>query len=330
MESFQHTLKKSIRFGGIGLHGGKPASLAIHPGEVNSGIRLLRSDLGQSEPTPAFMDRVVDTTLATTLSAGDGDNASVATIEHLLAALVGMGIDNALIEIDGDEVPIMDGSAAPFVRVLRRIGRRRQTAPKWMIRFKREVVYRDGNGACLRIEPYDGFKVTCRIDFAHARIGMQEVQLDVNPRCFADEIASARTFGFARDVEKLRANGLALGGSLDNAVVMDDAGVLNAGGLRFANEFARHKALDLIGDLALLGFPILGHVIAEKSGHGHHFGLMREVAAHPEAWSIVAYEKQGECRVLRQLALTTKAVGDRLLPYLLPPSIALADEPCPA
>lgn len=322
MESFQHTLKKSIRFGGIGLHSGKTASLAIHPGEANSGIRLLRSDLGQSEPTPAFMDQVLDTRMATTLAAGD--NASVATIEHLLAALVGMGIDNALIEIDGDEVPIMDGSAAPFVRVLRRIGRRRQTAPKWMIRFKREVVYRDGQGASLRIEPYDGFKVTCRIDFDHARIGAQEVQFEVNPRCFADEIASARTFGFARDVEKLRANGLALGGSLDNAVVMDDAGVLNAGGLRFANEFARHKALDLIGDLALLGFPILGHVVAEKSGHGHHLGLMREVAAHPEAWSIVAYEKQGECQVLRQLALTTKAVGDRILPYLLPPSIALA------
>jgi len=327
MESFQHTLKKSVRFAGIGLHSGKPVTVAVHPAEVNSGLRFLRADLGQQVPTPAFMSRVVDTRLATTLA--NDDDATVATTEHLLSAIAGLGIDNALIELHGPEVPIMDGSAAPFVHVLRRVGRERQHACKWMLKFNRPVSFEE-NGRSVRIEPYHGFKVTAEIEFNHDLIRQQAFTVEVTPKLFAGEIAAARTFGFLHEVEMLRANGLALGGSLDNAVVVGEDGVLNAGGLRFDDEFARHKVLDLVGDLALLGFPLLGHVIAKKSGHTQHLGFMRAVAAHPEAWDIVAYEKQGESRVLKQLANTTKAAGDRLLPYLMPPSLALAGQRCPA
>ena len=327
MESFQHTIKKSVRFAGIGLHSGSPATVAVHPAEANSGIRFIRADLGQQIPTPAFMDRVVDTRLATTLA--NDDDAVVATTEHLLAAIAGLGIDNALIELHGPEMPIMDGSAAPFVHVLRRIGRERQQACKWMLKFNRSVSFAE-NGRSVRIEPYDGFKVTCGIEFDHPLIRQQDVTVEVNPKRFAQEIAAARTFGFLHEVEMLRQNGLALGGSLDNAIVVDASGVLNAEGLRFVDEFARHKVLDLIGDLALLGFPVLGHVIAKKSGHSQHLGFMRAVADHPEAWDIVAFEKQGESRVWKQLAHTTKTAGDRLLPYLMPPSLALAGQRCPA
>ncbi|ADH85773.1 UDP-3-O-acyl-N-acetylglucosamine deacetylase [Desulfurivibrio alkaliphilus] len=322
MDALQHTLKKSVSFAGIGLHSGKPVRMAIYPDEVNSGIRLLRSDLGQLEPTPAFMDRVVDTRLATTVETVG--KASVSTVEHVLAALYGLGIDNAVIVVDGPEVPIMDGSAAPFVRVLRRVGRRRQQARRWMLKFNREVCFQDDQGRSVRIEPYSGFQVDCRIDFAHAEIGSQQFEIDLTPHNFATEIAGARTFGFFREVEQLRKNGLALGGSLDNAVVINDQGVMNSDGLRYADEFVRHKVLDLVGDLALLGFPLLGRVVAEKSGHGQHLGLMQAVSAHPEAWDIVALENGGEYRVLQQLAESTKAVGDRILPYLLPPSLALS------
>lgn len=321
MDSLQHTIKKKVSFAGIGLHSGKPVRLEIYPGEINSGLRLVRSDLGQLEPSPAFMDRVVDTRLATTIST-DID-ASVATVEHVLAALAGLGIDNAVLAVDGPEMPIMDGSSAPFVHLLRRVGRRRQQSCRWLLKFNEVVSYSDQPGRSLRIEPHDGFQVSCRIAFDHAEIGSQRLDIDMNPRRFAEEIAGARTFGFMHEVEKLRSNGLALGGSLDNAVVIGDQGVINRGGLRYADEFVRHKVLDLVGDLALLGFPILGRVVAEKSGHGQHLGLMQAVAAHPEAWDIVALEA-GEYRVLHQLSQGTRAVGDRLLPYLLPPSLALA------
>lgn len=324
MDSFQHTLKKAVSFAGIGLHTGREVRLVVHPGEINSGLRFVRSDLGQREPTPAFMDRVVDTRLATTVST-DID-ASISTTEHLLGALYGLGIDNAVIEVDGPEIPIMDGSAAPFVHVLRRAGRSRQRASRWMLKFNRTVHYSDDAGRMVRIEPHDGFQVSCRIDFAHNSVGCQRLDLEVTPRRFAEELAGARTFGFLREVEALRRNGLALGGSLANAVVLDDEGVVNQDGLRYPDEFVRHKALDLIGDLALLGFPLLGRVVAERSGHGQHLGLMQAVAANPEAWDIVAYDGSGESRVLRQLARTTQAVGDKILPYLLPPSLALTGE----
>ncbi len=322
MDALQHTLKKSVSFAGIGLHSGRPVRMTIHPGEINSGIRLLRSDLDQVEPTPAFMDRVVDTRLATTV--GTAKDATISTVEHVMAALFGLGIDNAVITVDGPEAPIMDGSAAPFVRVLHRVGRRRQQSRRWMLKFNEVVRFSDGQGGTVRIEPYNGFRVNCRIDYTHTQVGRQQFEIDLNPRSFASEVAGARTFGFFNEVEYMRQNGLALGGSLDNAVVIDDHGVMNSDGLRYADEFVRHKVLDLVGDLALLGFPLLGRVVAEKSGHGQHLGLMQAVAAKPEAWDIVAFENSGDFRVLQQLAHGTRKVGDRLLPYLLPPSVALA------
>lgn len=365
MDTMQHTIKKMVSFAGIGLHSGKPVRLEIYPGEINSGLRLVRTDLGQLEPTPAFMDRVVDTRLATTLSTeadtnarwncgaapsslspvplsesrGHADlydhgehgvrpDASVSTVEHVLAALAGLGIDNAVLAVDGPEMPIMDGSSAPFVHVLQRVGRRRQQASRWLLRFNREISYSDGQGRQIRIEPHPGFQINCRIAYDHDRIGNQSIEIDITPRRFREEIAGARTFGFFHEVETLRRNGLALGGSLDNAVVINEQGVMNSGGLRYADEFVRHKVLDLVGDLALLGFPMLGRVVAEKSGHGQHLGLMQAVAAQPEAWDIVALEEGGEYRVLRDLACGTRKVGgkvgDRILPYLLPPSLALS------
>jgi len=325
MNSFQHTIKREVTFTGVGLHSGKSATLSILPGGRNSGIRFLRSDLGQEEPVPAFMDRIIDTRLATTIVTDD--NALIATTEHVMAALFGMGIDNAIIALDGPEVPIMDGSAGPFVHVLARAGRRRQDACKWMLRINRKISYADGD-SLVEILPHNGFMVTCEIDFNHPSIRRQSFSCELTPGRFVREIASARTFGFLDQVERLRQSGLALGGSLDNAVVIDDDGIVNAEGLRFADEFARHKALDVIGDLALLGFPLLGHVKARKSGHGHHFALMKELAAQPERWDLVAYGEEGANRVLAKVAASTREAGDKLLSYLLPPSIALAGEQC--
>lgn len=325
MNSFQHTIRRAVSFTGVGLHSGRPATLAILPGERNSGIRFLRSDLGQTEPIPAFMDRITDTRLATTIVTDD--NALIATTEHVMAALFGMGIDNAIVTLDGPEVPIMDGSAGPFALVLGRAGRRRQDACRWLLRINRKISYTDGD-SLVELLPHDGFRVTCEIDFNHPSIRRQSFSCDLTPSRFAREIAPARTFGFLDQVERLRQSGLALGGSLDNAVVIDDDGVVNAGGLRFADEFARHKALDVIGDLALLGFPLQGHVVARKSGHGHHFALMKELAARPERWDLVAYGEEGADRVLEKVASRTREAGDKLLSYLLPPSIALAGEQC--
>jgi len=326
MDSCQHTIKRPVSFAGVGLHSGKVVTLSILPGEENSGIRFVRSDLPQAQPTPAFMDRIVDTRLATTIATEN--EAMISTTEHLLAALFGMGIDNAVVELDGAEVPIMDGSAGPFVQVLKRVGRRRQSACKWMLKVNREISYVEGD-SFVKILPYDGFKVTCEIEFNHHLIKKQVFSSELTQEKFAKEVASARTFGFLDQVEKLRQSGLALGGSLENAVVIADDGVVNAEGLRFADEFARHKALDVIGDLALLGFPMLGHVVTRKSGHGQHFSLMKQLAAQPERWDLVAYGEEGSKRVLEQVVSTTRQAGDRLLSCLMPPSIALAGQPHP-
>lgn len=324
MERYQYTIKKTVSCCGIGLHTGKPVNMVIKPAEANSGIRFVRTDLGRPISIPAFMSGVADTTLATTIA---NDDIAVSTTEHLLAALYGLGIDNAVVELDWSEVPIMDGSAGPFVHILKKSGRCRQKAKKWMIKITKEIAYNE-NGKSIRVLPHDSLKLTCKINFNHASIRQQSYSLTVSAKKFVNEVASARTFGFLNEVEKLRENGLALGGSLDNAVVMDQFGVLNEDGLRFADEFARHKVLDLLGDLALLGFPLLGHVIANKSGHGQHLGLMQKIAAHPECWEYVELGKDGESRVLNQVAATTKAAGDKILPYLVPPSVAFAGESC--
>lgn len=326
MGLYQHTIKKEVSCCGVGLHSGKLVNLSIKPAETNSGIRFVRNDLEIPVSIPAFMSGVSDTTLATTIA---NEDVAVSTTEHLLAALYGLGVDNAIVELDGPEIPIMDGSAGPFVHILKKSGRRRQKAKKWMIKITKEIAYNE-NGKSICVLPHDNLKVTCEINFDHDLIQQQTYSVDISSRKFVNEVASARTFGFLDEVERLRENGFALGGSLDNAVVMDKFGVLNEGGLRFTDEFARHKILDLLGDLALLGFPLLGHVIATKSGHSQHLGLMREIAAHPECWEYVEFGKDGESRVLNQVAATTRAASDKILPYLVPPSVAFAGESCSA
>jgi len=304
MEIYQHTLKKSVNFCGVGLHTGAPVQLTISPARANSGIRFKLK--GNDTSMPAYMNRVVDTQLATTIADKD---LVFSTTEHLLGALSGLGIDNALVELDAPELPIMDGSAGPFVHILKNISRKEQKSSRRILKITEEIIYRDGDKE-IRVLPHDGLKLTCTIDFAHDLIQSQTYTVDLSPETFIKEIASARTFGFMEQVEKLQENGYALGGSLDNAVVIDRDGVVNEEGLRFADEFVRHKILDLIGDLALLGCPLFGHVIATKAGHGQHLGLMQEIAA----------QKNGESGMLEKLANNTKSASSKLLPFLAAPT----------
>ncbi len=324
MELFQYTIRKKVSLAGIGLHSGEPVNLTIKPAAVDTGIRFVRLDLGQEPSVPAFMNRVVDTSLATTIAE---DDAAVSTTEHLLGALAGLGVDNAVVELDGAEVPIMDGSAGPFVHLLKKVHRRRQKAPKRVLKIIKEIVCRDGD-KMIRVLPYDGLKVTCEIDFAHDLIGKQVYAIDVNPKRFAKEIATARTFGFMDEVKKLKEHGYALGGSLDNAVVVDQLGVLNKDGLRFADEFVRHKVLDLIGDLALLGCPLMGHVIASKAGHAQHLRMMQAIANNPDCWQFVRLEQADDDTVLERVITTTKAAGNKIMPFLVPPAPPFAAGAC--
>ncbi|OKY75469.1 MAG: UDP-3-O-[3-hydroxymyristoyl] N-acetylglucosamine deacetylase [Desulfobulbaceae bacterium DB1] len=317
MDKWQHTIKKSVSFAGIGLHSGKTVKLVVKPAEANTGIRFVRTDLAEKVVIPAILSRVSNTVLATTLAK---DGAEVSTTEHLLAALSGVGIDNAIVELDNDEVPIMDGSASPFVHVLQRTGRQRQKSKRLMLKITKPLEIRNGESA-LRIEPCNGFKVSGEIDFDHHLIRKQTFSVTVDSSTFVKEVASARTFGFLHEVEYLRSNGKALGGSLENAIVIDRNEILNTGGLRFSDEFVRHKILDLIGDLALLGFPILGHVKAVKSGHAQHLELMKEIVDHPECWQLVKIAGTGDENVLEKVVMSTMAAGNKILPYLVPPRV---------
>ncbi len=318
MEQFQHTLKRPVSFQGVGLHNGRPVKVTVSPAKVNHGIRFRRQ--GEDESLPALMDRVVDTSLATTLAER---GMVVSTTEHLLAALTGLGIDNAVVEIDGPEVPIMDGSAGPFVQHLRRASRVRQKACRRVLRITRPIHCQDGARA-ISVTPHEGLRLTCHIDFEHATIKGQSYSLEVTPKSFSEEVAAARTFGFIEQVEALQANGYALGGSLENAVVIGPEGVMNQDGLRFGDELARHKVLDLLGDLALLGCRLQGHVEATRSGHGQHLALMRAIAAHPECWT-VEFGRCPESGILETMANTMHAAT--LLPFLSP--AAVFGEPCP-
>jgi len=314
----QHTLKKPVNCSGIGLHSGREVQMTINPAKSDNGIRFKRTDLGESPDIPAFMNRVVGTTLATTIAE---HGIKVATTEHLMAALAAMGIDNANIELDGGEVPIMDGSAFAFVAMLREAGRRQQREARKFVKVTRPITLHDEDRS-IRILPYRGFRITATIDFDHPMIGCQTYVIDPDAETFSREIAAARTFGFLEEVEQMRHRGLALGGSMENAVVLDRSTVLNREGLRFADEFVRHKILDIIGDLALLGCPLMGHVIAHKSGHGQHLGVMQEIAATPEAWEFVEMRDNGQFSVLDTMFHSTMAAGNRLLPFLMPPESA--------
>lgn len=269
----QTTIKNIVRCTGIGLHGGKQVELVLRPAPEDTGILFaLRSGSGTSflSPKPRL---VVDTGLATSL--GNGHD-HIATVEHLLAAVRGLGIDNIRIEVQGRELPIMDGSAASFVYLLNQAGVRRQNKARKVLAITKPIVF-ERDGKFIKATPHDGFMVDYTIQFAHPLIGRQNLSMEVTPDLFATDIAKARTFGFLREVEYLHANGLALGGNLDNAVVLDEFGVLNTDGLRYPDEFVRHKLLDFVGDMAIMGLPLQGRFEVFASGHALNNSFLRYV-----------------------------------------------------
>lgn len=292
----QRTLKTLTRAVGVGLHSGQRVELTLRPAQPDTGIVFRRVDLPEPVDIPISAQAVVDTRMASTIGVG---SAKVHTVEHLMSACAGLGLDNLYIDITAEEVPILDGSSASFVFLLQSAGVVLQNAPKRFVRVKRPIEVRQGEGAQLkwaRLEPYHGFKLRFDIDFAHPAVDStgQSVEFDMGRDNYSRDIARARTFGFTRDVEMLRANGLALGGGLDNAIVMDDYKVLNAEGLRYDDEFAKHKILDAMGDLYLLGKPLLAAYSAFRSGHAMNNDLLRALLAQPDAWEEVsfAHERQ--------------------------------------
>lgn len=284
----QRTLKNVIRATGVGLHSGEKVYLTLKPAPVDSGIVFRRVDLEPAVDIPAKAENVGETTMSTTLVK---DGAKVDTVEHLLSAMAGLGIDNAVIELSAPEVPIMDGSAGPFVFLIQSAGIEEQEAPKQFIRIKRDVtVEEDGKRATF--VPFNGFKVSFAIDFDHPvfRNRSQFASVDFSSTSFVKEVSRARTFGFMRDIEQLRSHNLALGGSVDNAIVVDEYRVLNEDGLRYEDEFVRHKILDAIGDLYLLGKSLIGEFRGEKSGHALNNKLLRALLAQQDAWELVTFD----------------------------------------
>ena len=288
----QRTLKTAVRATGVGLHSGEKVEMTLRPAQPNTGIVFRRLDLAQPADVRADAYKVGDTRLCSTLEDGD---AKVATVEHLMSALAGLGVDNAFVDLTGPEVPIMDGSASPFVFLLQSAGIVEQRAAKKFIRIKRPVEVTEGD-KWARFEPFAGFKLSFSIVFNHPVFekSSQQAVIDFAETSYVKEVARARTFGFMQDVESLRANGLAMGGSLDNAVVMDEFRVLNSDGLRYADEFVKHKILDAIGDLYLLGHPLIGAFSAHKSGHGLNNALLRATLAQAGAWEYVSFERAEE------------------------------------
>ncbi|WP_275287046.1 UDP-3-O-acyl-N-acetylglucosamine deacetylase [Halomonas elongata] len=288
----QRTLKNVIRATGVGLHSGKKVYLTLRPAPVDTGIVFVRTDLEPEVQIPARAENVTDTTLCTALSQ---DGVKVATVEHLMSALAGLGIDNAYVDVSAPEVPIMDGSAGPFVFLIQSAGIAEQDAPKQFIRIKREVVVREDDKEAIFL-PHQGFKVSFAIDFDHPVFEEQKqtAAVDFSTTSFVKEVSRARTFGFMRDLEHLRSNNLALGGSLDNAIVVDDYRIVNEGGLRYDDEFVKHKVLDAIGDLYQLGHSLIGEFRGVKSGHALNNQLCRALIANPQAWEIVTFEDDAQ------------------------------------
>ena len=286
----QRTLKSAIRATGVGLHTGEKVAMTLRPAQPDTGIVFRRVDLAQPVDVRAEASKVTDTRLCSTL---EDHGVRVATVEHLMSALAGLGVDNAYVDLDGAEVPIMDGSASPFVFLIQSAGIEEQQAAKRFLRIRRSVEVVDGD-KWARFEPYEGFKLSFSIVFDHPVLekSAQTATIDFAETSYAKEVARARTFGFMQEVEALRSDGLALGGSMDNAIVMDEYRVLNADGLRYNDEFVKHKVLDAIGDLYLAGHPIVGAFSAHKSGHALNNRLLRELLARPEAWELVSFERQ--------------------------------------
>ena len=286
----QRTLKNTIRATGVGLHTGNKIYLTLRPAEVNTGICFRRVDLETPVSIPAISANVGETMLSTTL---EKEGVKISTVEHLLSALAGLGVDNAIVDVSASEVPIMDGSAGPFVFLIQSAGVVEQEAPKEYIRIKRSVRVADGD-KWASFEPFKGFKVSFTIDFEHPAFPnhLKTATMDFSSTTFVKEVSRARTFGFMKDIEFLRENNLALGGSLDNAIVVDDDKVLNEDGLRYADEFVKHKILDAIGDLYLLGHSLIGEFKGYKSGHSLNNQLLRTLLDNPDSWEKVSFDEE--------------------------------------
>jgi UDP-3-O-[3-hydroxymyristoyl] N-acetylglucosamine deacetylase len=279
----QKTIAEKATCTGVGLHSGAAAQLSLYPTRPGVGITFVRTDLPGAPEIPARRAALTSTRLATTLGRGV---ATVGTVEHLLAAVVALGVDNLRVEVDGPEIPVMDGSAQPFVALLREAGIFDQHVARREIRVRKPISVRDGDRV-IRVSPAARLSVSYFVEYPHIAIGKQRIDaLAIDGASFEREIARARTFGFLHEVEALWRGGLARGGNLDNTVVLDERRVLNQAGLRFPDEFVRHKVLDLLGDLALLGMPLLGHVEVERGGHALHQQLVERILATPEAWAI--------------------------------------------
>ncbi|MGO4395583.1 UDP-3-O-acyl-N-acetylglucosamine deacetylase [Variovorax sp. M-6] len=290
----QRTLKSITRAVGVGLHSGQRVELTLRPAPVDHGIVFRRVDLPEPVEIAMTAESVTDTRLASTVSAG---GAKVQTVEHLMSACAGLGIDNLLIDITADEVPILDGSASSFVFLLQSAGIQLQAAPRRFIRVIKPVEVREGEGAdakWARLEPYHGFKLSFEIDFDHRVVNStgQRVEFDLGSGSYSRDIARARTFGFTKELEYMLSKGLARGGGLDNAIVMDDTKVLNAGGLRYDDEFVKHKILDAMGDLYVIGRPLLAAYSAFRSGHALNNKLLRELLAHEDAYEVVTFDDE--------------------------------------
>jgi UDP-3-O-[3-hydroxymyristoyl] N-acetylglucosamine deacetylase len=294
----QRTLKSMTRAVGVGVHSGQKVELTLRPAPVDHGIVFRRVDLPVPVEIPVSALSVCDTHMATTISpAGDPGAPKVQTIEHLLSACAGLGLDNLVVDITAEEVPILDGSAASFVFLLQSAGIEVQDAPKRFMRVRRAIEVREGEGASLkwaRLEPFEGYKLSFEIEFDHPAVNAtgQRVEFDMGSGRYKRDIARARTFGFTKDVEMMRARGLGLGGSMDNVIVVDDLRVLNADGLRYDDEFAKHKLLDAIGDLHALGRPLLAHYRAYKSGHALNNRLLRALLADAACWEEVSFDDE--------------------------------------
>ncbi|WP_064577255.1 UDP-3-O-acyl-N-acetylglucosamine deacetylase [Cupriavidus gilardii] len=288
----QRTIKSLVKTVGIGLHSGRKVTLTLRPAPTDTGIVFTRVDLPEPVEIPVKASAIGDTRLASVLQK---NGARVSTIEHLMSACAGLGIDNLFVDVDAEEIPIMDGSAASFVFLLQSAGIDEQPAAKRFIRVKKAVEVREGD-KLARLEPYFGFKLSFTIDFRHPAVDKtgQTFEIDFGDTSYVREIARARTFGFAHEVEALREMGLARGGSLDNAIVLDEHRMLNNEELRYGDEFVRHKILDAIGDLYVVGHPLIGAYVANKSGHGLNNQLLRALLADEQAYEIVSFERQEE------------------------------------
>lgn len=297
----QRTLAKPVSCSGVGLHSGKKVHLTINPAPINHGIQFVRTDFSGCPAIPAHFNRVVDTSLATVIGS---DGYIVSTIEHLMACFAGLSIDNALVELDDYEVPVMDGSSGPFTELVNSAGLEDQDAPRHFFVLK-EPIELNADGKQVRVNPSDTYKISNTIEFDHPLIGKQTYSLDLSDEVFEREISRARTFGFLYEVEYMKRYGLAQGGSLDNAVVIDKDKILNEEGLRYPDEFVRHKILDCLGDISLLGMPILGHLVVHKSGHAFNHAFLEKFFSQKDSWETrtVANDRDTAVQQAKSLAI---------------------------